>query len=63
MASAATLRNGWSSLRWYCLAVVVVVLDQYTKFLAESALEYGRPVEVFSWFNLTLQYNTGAAFT
>ncbi|MCB1699215.1 MAG: lipoprotein signal peptidase [Pseudomonadales bacterium] len=63
MASAATLRNGWSSLRWYCLAVVVVVLDQYTKFLAESALEYGRPVEVFSWFNLTLQYNTGAAFS
>ena len=57
------MRNGWNSLGWYILAALVVVLDQYTKVLAESALEYGRPVEVFSWFNLTLQYNTGAAFS
>ena len=63
MASNAALRNGWYSLRWYALAVVVVVLDQLTKGLAEGALDYGRPVEVFSWFNLTLQYNTGAAFS
>ncbi|MCP5148039.1 MAG: lipoprotein signal peptidase [Pseudomonadales bacterium] len=57
------MRNGWYSLRWYALAVLVIVLDQYTKLLAESGLDYGRPVEVFSWFNLTLQYNTGAAFS
>ena len=63
MASSAALRNGWLSLCWYGLAVLVIVLDQYTKFLAENALDYGRPVEVFSWFNLTLQYNTGAAFS
>jgi signal peptidase II len=63
MASGAALRNGVYSLRWYGLAALVVVLDQYSKGLAESALEYGRPLEVFSWFNLTLQYNTGAAFS
>ncbi|MFC1578865.1 signal peptidase II [Pseudomonadota bacterium] len=57
------MRSGWHSLRWYGLALLVIVLDQYTKVLAESALDYGRPVEVFSWFNLTLQYNTGAAFS
>ena len=57
------MHNGAYSLRWYGLALLVVVLDQYTKGLAESALEYGRPVEVFSWFNLTLQYNKGAAFS
>ena len=57
------MRNGWYSLRWYAVAVLVIVLDQYTKLLAESDLDYGRPVEVFSWFNLTLQYNTGAAFS
>ena len=57
------MRNGAYSLRWYGLALLVVVLDQYTKGLAQSALEYGRPVEVFSWFNLTLQYNKGAAFS
>lgn len=57
------MRNGAYSLYWYGLALLVVVLDQYTKGLAQSALEYGRPREVFSWFNLTLQYNTGAAFS
>lgn len=63
MASNAALRNGWLSLWWYGLAALVVVLDLYSKDLAESTLDYGRPVEVFSWFNLTLQYNTGAAFS
>jgi signal peptidase II len=63
MASAAAMRNGAYSLYWYGLALLVIVLDQYTKALAQSALEYGRPQEVFSWFNLTLQYNTGAAFS
>jgi len=49
--------------RWYILAAVVIVLDQYTKSLATAHLDYGRPLEVFSWFNLTLQHNTGAAFS
>jgi signal peptidase II len=49
--------------RWYLLALVVVALDQFTKGLASSELVYGRPVAVFSWFNLTLQHNTGAAFS
>lgn len=62
-ASGAAMRNRWLSLRWYALALLVVMLDQYTKILAESSLDYGRPLEVFSWFNLTLQYNTGAAFS
>jgi len=63
MASGAAMRNGAYSFYWYGLALLVVVLDQDTKGLAQSALEYGRPREVFSWFNLTLQYNTGAAFS
>lgn len=63
MASNVGLRNGLNSLWWYALAALVVLLDQYTKVLAENGLDYGRPVEVFSWFNLTLQYNTGAAFS
>lgn len=63
MASSDGLRNGWRSLGWYGLAALVVLLDQYSKALAESGLDYGQPVEVFSWFNLTLQYNTGAAFS
>tara|TARA_R110000823_G_scaffold295738_6_gene415698 strand:+ start:27191 stop:27682 length:492 start_codon:yes stop_codon:yes gene_type:complete len=50
-------------LPWYGLALLLVVLDQYTKFLATESLDYGRPVPVFFWFNLTLQHNMGAAFS
>ena len=57
------MRNGLVALRWYALALVVIVLDQYTKGLASTGLEYARPVQVFPWFNLTLQHNTGAAFS
>ncbi len=56
-------RNGALALWWYGLAVVIVLLDHYTKGLASSQLDYGRPVQIFSWFNLTLQHNTGAAFS
>jgi signal peptidase II len=48
---------------WYAVALAVVLLDYYTKSLATALLDYGRPLEVFSWFNLTLQHNTGAAFS
>ena len=56
-------RNGSLALRWYGLAALIVLLDHYTKGLASGQLDYGRPVQIFSWFNLTLQHNTGAAFS
>ncbi len=31
------MRNGWYAMRWYGLAALVVVLDQFTKGLAEQA--------------------------
>jgi signal peptidase II len=61
--SSDILLNARYALRWYLLAFVVILLDQYSKGLASSLLEYGRPQPVFSWFNLTLQHNTGAAFS
>ena len=63
MASSVALRSGIGAWPWYVLAAVIVLLDQYTKGLASNQLHYGVPVEVFSWFNLTLQHNTGAAFS
>lgn len=48
--------------KWLLLVVVIVVLDQWTKYLADTRLDYGHPVELLSWFNLYLAYNTGAAF-
>jgi signal peptidase II len=57
------LRNGIHALPWFFLALVVLLLDQYTKVLATSSLDYAQPVRVFWWFNLTLHHNPGAAFS
>lgn len=48
---------------WFGLSVIIIVLDQWTKIIADSDLSYGVPVEVLPFFNLTLQYNTGAAWS
>lgn len=48
---------------WYALALLIIVLDQFTKGMAEQYLDYGRPLVLTGWFNLTLQYNPGAAFS
>lgn len=45
------------------LAAVVVGLDLWTKALASQYLDYGQPVVLMPVFNLTLQFNTGAAFS
>ncbi|HED19818.1 MAG TPA: lipoprotein signal peptidase [Gammaproteobacteria bacterium] len=49
--------------KWLSLSVVVIVLDQFTKYLAEAKLVYAEPLAVFPSFNLTLLYNPGAAFS
>ncbi len=50
-------------LRWLSLAAAVTALDQWSKALAESLLDYGQPVAVLPVLNFTLHYNTGAAFS
>ena len=45
------------------VAGLVLVIDQVTKLWAERALTLYAPVEVTSFFNLTLVYNPGAAFS
>jgi len=48
--------------RWLALSAVIVVADQLTKYAAVKYLA-GQTVEVTSFFNLVLAYNTGAAFS
>ncbi|MDO3380789.1 signal peptidase II [Gilvimarinus algae] len=48
---------------WYFLALVVIVLDQWSKVAAVAHLQYGQPVEVTWFFDLTLLHNHGAAFS
>ncbi len=50
-------------LRWLGLSAAVVVLDQLSKWLAEHWLTLQQPVTLTSWFDLTLMYNRGAAFS
>ncbi len=48
---------------WLLLSVFVIILDQLTKLWAQSVLLYHQPVPVMPMLNLTLAYNTGAAFS
>jgi signal peptidase II len=48
---------------WLLVSAGIVLLDMHTKQLATAALELYRPHEVFSWLNMTLAHNYGAAFS
>ena len=50
-------------LKWIWLAVVVVIFDQLTKYIASTSLELLQPVAVVPMFNWTLMHNPGAAFS
>lgn len=50
-------------LKWLWLSVVVIGLDQVTKYYAEGLLNYYEQVPITPFFNLTLMHNTGAAFS
>jgi signal peptidase II len=49
--------------RWLWLSLVIVVLDQISKQLVESSLLVYETIPVLPFFNLTLAYNEGAAFS
>lgn len=50
-------------LKWIWLAVVVIVLDQLTKYIASTSLEMHQAIAVMPMFNWTLMHNPGAAFS
>ena len=50
-------------MNWFWISSLVVVLDQITKYIADSNLDLRVPVEVFLGLNMTLCYNKGAAFS
>jgi signal peptidase II len=49
--------------RWLWLSLLIVILDQATKWLAEALLIPFHPVPLMPLLNLTLMYNEGAAFS
>lgn len=50
-------------LKWFGLSTAIVILDQLTKHWVKQAFSLHEVVEVTSFFNLLLVYNTGAAFS
>ncbi|WP_084785896.1 signal peptidase II [Psychrobacter urativorans] len=58
------IANGQRAFAWYLLSLVVLGIDQWTKWLAETKLTFQEPVPVIEPFlNWTLAYNYGAAFS
>ena len=55
----------WPPYPWVWLGVtaLVVYFDWETKHMVSEALTLYRPVEIFSWLNMTLAHNYGAAFS
>lgn len=49
--------------RWLLLSFMVILLDQATKQFAEAMLTAYEAVTVLPFFDLTLMYNKGAAFS
>ncbi|MEM7543461.1 MAG: signal peptidase II [Pseudomonadota bacterium] len=61
---SSRLSEMWNRARWYLLAGFVIAADQITKQAALAQLAYASPVAVVpGFFNLTLLFNTGAAFS
>jgi signal peptidase II len=62
-AAPASVSASQSGIRWLPLAFVVIALDQLTKRWAVTELfEYQR-IEILPVLDITLRYNTGAAFS
>ena len=49
--------------RWLVLAGVLIMLDQLTKLYFDGLLRYGQRIAVLPFFDFTLLYNPGAAFS
>ena len=62
-SSPAPARKGAAMARWLALALAIVILDQLTKIYFEGAYRYGERVNVLPFFDFTLVYNPGAAFS
>jgi signal peptidase II len=51
------------SLHWIWLIVLIVLLDQGSKYLVVSSLEANRPIGILPSVDLVLSYNKGISFS
>ena len=55
--------SGARALRWLVVSAIIIVLDQWTKALATSALQLHQSVDVLPHLQWTLAHNQGVAFS
>ncbi|HAP24587.1 MAG TPA: signal peptidase II [Achromobacter sp.] len=48
---------------WLALALLIIVLDQLTKIYFNTSFQYGERVNILPFFDFTLVFNRGAAFS
>lgn len=48
---------------WYILSMVVIIADQLSKYWVEASFHPHVPLPIMPMLNITLAYNTGAAFS
>lgn len=56
----------WDSQRpvnWLIASAIVIVLDQWTKYIAVQSMRLFDSIPVMPYFNITLLHNEGAAFS
>lgn len=59
----AGARRPWRMRTWLLGALLIIVADQITKVYFDTQLTYGERWPVLPFFDFTLLYNTGAAFS
>jgi signal peptidase II len=60
---ASKFSSGYGLRPWLGIAAIVILLDQVTKITIKKTLAYGQVHPITSFFNLTLAFNKGAAFS
>ncbi len=61
--AGALPRTPWRMRTWLLGALLIIVADQITKMYFDSHLVYGERWPMLPFFDFTLLYNTGAAFS
>ncbi|GAB2853195.1 signal peptidase II [Pseudoduganella ginsengisoli] len=60
---AAKSSSGGGLAPWLGIATIIILLDQISKITINKTFRYGEDLLVTSFFNITLAYNKGAAFS
>ena len=58
-----TSKQRLGMVQWLWLAGALIVVDQASKLFFDSGLQYGERIHVLPFFDFTLLYNPGAAFS